>query len=66
MTHKMSKESASSLASAYGQVAKYREAFDIALKYILILSDSKTSSSDREWILNDFYLELESKGIEYE
>ena len=66
MTHKMSKESASSLAGAYGQVAKYREAFDIALKYILLLSDSKTSSSDIKWILNDFYLELESKGIEHE
>ena len=32
--HKMSKESASSLAAAYGETAKWREAFDICMKYI--------------------------------
>lgn len=35
--HKMSKESASALAAAYAQVAKYREAFDICIKHIEIL-----------------------------
>ena len=32
--HKMSKESAASLSAAYGEVAKWREAFDICMKYI--------------------------------
>ena len=37
--HKMSKESAASLASAYGEVAKWREAFDICIQYIEILNN---------------------------
>ena len=37
--HKMSKESANQLMSAYGQVAKWREAFDICIQYIEILNN---------------------------
>ena len=39
--HKMSKDSANQLAAAYSQVAKYREAFDICMKYVEILNNCK-------------------------
>tara|TARA_R110002167_G_scaffold85904_4_gene232754 strand:+ start:491 stop:664 length:174 start_codon:yes stop_codon:yes gene_type:complete len=57
MSHRMSKESASALAGAYSQVAKYREAFDIAMKYCKLLSLAQQE---------ELKLDLESKGIEYE
>ena len=37
MSHRMSKESASALAGAYGEIAKYREAYDILVQYIVML-----------------------------
>ena len=67
--HKMSKESAASLAAAYGEVAKWREAFDIAVKYMAILInhslEGKTFEpgiiSDEEKIDIKFRKELEKK-----
>ena len=67
--HKMSKESANQLMSAYGQVAKYREAFDIAVKYISILINyslehktfEKGVVSEEEKIDNEFRNELMEK-----
>jgi len=67
--HKMSKESAASLSAAYGEVAKYREAFDIAVKYIRILINyslehktfEKGVISEEEKIDNEFRNELMEK-----
>ena len=67
--HKMSKESAASLAAAYGEVAKWRDAFDIAVKYMTILSNyslkDKTFEpyvvSDEEKIDIEFRKELKKK-----
>ena len=67
--HKMSKESAASLAAAYGEVAKWREAFDIAVKYMTILTnyslEDKTFEpgviSDEEKIDIEFRKELKKK-----
>ena len=72
--HKMSKESASSLAGAHSEAAKWKEAFDIAVKYMTILInyslEDKTFESgvvsDEEKIDILFREELKKKlGIKY-
>ena len=61
--HKMSKESAASLAAAYGEVAKWREAFDICIQYIEILNNKypqykelrkKVNSETKNWIQSNY------------
>ena len=72
--HKMSKESASSLSAAYSETAKWKEAFEIAVKYMNILInyslEDKTFESgvvsDEEMIDIEFHEELKKKlGIKY-
>tara|TARA_R100001530_G_C4216743_1_gene128855 strand:+ start:292 stop:516 length:225 start_codon:yes stop_codon:yes gene_type:complete len=58
--HKMSKDSANQLAAVYAQVAKYREAFDICIKYIEILYNCK-DSWDCQTTVHEFREELLAK-----
>ena len=60
--HKMSKESASSLAAAYGETAKWREAFDICMKYIERLNNC-TDAYDCQMNVEDCRQELLSLNI---